>query len=170
MARTMPLVTRRDLEEIAANEACVWFVTIRHPNVVGEVRLVTDNCDYQIGDALYHQAWFEIALLTDTDQPPRTQFSFPNTDRSQTLQLEAMTTPARVDMILHTTAWFDLTSEPRALKTGTTEADLVPIYAARYLSLRAVNVTPGSVSVVPVFSARGSDVRSNQAVVCRIMS
>ncbi|MCI5075545.1 hypothetical protein [Oricola sp.] len=153
MARSIPLVTRQSLEDYCADNALAFFVELTHEDVAQAVRLVTDGVDYVWDGETWHKSWFEIALLTDSERPPETRFSFPNVDRSKTMQLEHLKGAVQVSFWVISSGYFDLTANPRTVLEGET---VETAYQALYLDLIDVEVGPADVSGM----LRGLDVRS----------
>jgi len=153
MARSIPLITRQSLEDYCSAEALAFFVEIGHEDVDESVRLVTDAVDYVMDGETWHKSWFEITLLTDTDKPPETKFSFPNVDRSKTMQMEGLNGPVTVNFWVISTAYFDRTADPRTVLAGET---VVAAYQALHINLVNVRVTGASVQG----TLRGLDIRS----------
>lgn len=150
--RTIPVLNRKVLEQSSAGEAFLAFVTITHPQVSYTIRLVLDGADYEIGGNTWHKSFFELELITDTEQPPSAKFRFPNVDRAAITMLQAVANPPRVAFDLISTAYFDLTAEPRTVKPDTTVEYL---YRARGLFL--TDITADSVQVEGTL--RGHDYR-----------
>lgn len=117
--RAIPVLNRKILEQSSAGEAFLAFVTISHPQLAVPHRFVLDGADYVVDGLTYTRSFFEIDLITDTDEPPSAQFRFPNVDRAAITTIQAVANPPRVALDLISTEYFDLTVEPRVVKPAT---------------------------------------------------
>lgn len=142
MARVIPVIARQALEQSSSKDAVLVFVTITHPEMVDIIRLVIDGVDYLIDDVTWHRSFFELDLLTDEDTPPQARFRFPNVNRVAINMLSRVATPARVQFDLISSAYFDLTADPRTVLPGMTPE---LIYSAKALFL--VDITADEVQV-----------------------
>ena len=118
--RAIPVISRRLLEQSSSGVPILVFVTVSHPTLETPIRLVVDGADYVVNGDTFHQSFFELDLLTDTEQPPQARFRFPNVDRTAITLLRRVSGPCRVEFALLPASWFDLTVEPRTVKTGLT--------------------------------------------------
>lgn len=146
--RTIPVIARREHEKSSSPNADLIFVRITHPDTTDVIRLVVDGVDYVMDDgaeigATWHRGGFELDLLTDTEEPPKAEFRFPNVDWSAMGMLAKVNTPARVTFSVVTSAYFDLTKDPRTVKPGLT---VEPSYRAAGLDLRDIAVDDVSVT------------------------
>lgn len=141
--RVLPERVRQSLESSASGDADIMFVTITHPELDGSIRLARDGADYLVDGETFHQSWFEIDILSDTDGPPKSRFRFPNVDRTAITMLREVVGPAIVAFDLYSSAWFDLSANPRTVKPGET---LVATYSASNLFLTDITITPAEVS------------------------
>jgi len=133
--RVVPIVTRESLERSSSGDAMLIFVAVTHPDLPDVIRLVTDGADYMRA-ALWHKSWFELDLLADDERPPVARFRFPNVDRAAITMLARVSNPARVSFEVISSAWFDITAEPRTVKPGLT---VEPAYEARHLYLTDIS-------------------------------
>ncbi len=133
--RSIPLIDRRAIEQSNSPDAELIFVTITHPEMAETVRLVVDGHDYLIDGKTWNKSAFELDLLTDGDRPPTAPFRFPNVDRTAIAKLRRVNGPCRVAFDVYSSAYFDLTADPRTVKVGLT---LEPIYSAKALFLTEV--------------------------------
>ena len=78
------------------------------------------------------QSAFDLVLLSDTDEPPRARFGFPNVDRASVNRLREVVDPPRVKFEIVPSNYFDLNVEPRVAKAGVTPT---AIYTAKSLFL-----------------------------------
>lgn len=143
MARTVPVIAQRAHEKSSSPDADLVFVTITHPEMADTIRLVIDGADYVMDGATWSRSYFELDLVTDTEEPPRAQFSFPNVDRAAMNMLSRVNGPARVEFRIVSSAYFDLTVEPRTVKPGYTVENT---YQAQCLDLRDVTADDATVS------------------------
>lgn len=135
MARPIPIVTRRALEQPSSAEALLTFVTISHETLDAPIRLVLDAEPYVAAGARHEASWFELTLLSDGEGPPTARFSFPAIDRQALARLESVVEPARVAFKIIAASAFDLSASPRIEKTTA-----VPIYTAESLFLTDVTL------------------------------
>jgi hypothetical protein len=140
--RTIPVLNRKVLEQSSAGEAFLAFVTVSHPQMIEAIRLVLDGADYVIGSDTFHKSFFEIDLVSDDESPPKATFRFSNVDRVAITMLRSVASPPRVALDLISTAYFDLTVDPRTVKPATTVEYL---YRARGLFL--TGITADSIAV-----------------------
>lgn len=146
--RTIPVIARREHEKSSSPSADLIFVKITHPDTTDVIRLVLDGVDYVMDDgiepdATWHKAGFELDLLTDTEEPPKAEFRFANVDWTAMGLLAKVSTPARVTFFVVTSAYFDLTKEPRTVKPGLT---VEVTYRAAALDLRDITIDDASVT------------------------
>ena len=140
--RAIPVSVRELLEQSHSDDALLFFVTITHPELTGDIRLVIDGADYVIGGNTWHKSNFDLQLLNDSEGPPQATFRFPNVDRSATMMLRNVNGPARVIFDIYPASYFDLSADPRTVKNGVT---LTSVYTAQELFL--VNVAISSTEV-----------------------
>jgi hypothetical protein len=143
MARTIPVLSRRILEQSSASDPILVFVSVTHPTMPNAIQLVVDGVDYLINGSTWHQSFFELDLLTDTEKPPQANFRFPNVDRAAITMLQNVSGPCRVEFALLPASYFDLTADPRTVKPGLTVIwDRAPagslIYRAQSLFLTTI--------------------------------
>ncbi|OJU12759.1 MAG: hypothetical protein BGN85_08840 [Alphaproteobacteria bacterium 64-11] len=137
MARTIPVVTRKSLEEASSGDPVLLFATISHRDLVEDITLVLDGADYVLDGITYSKSWFELDLISDDDQPPTAQFTFPNVDRVAFGMLSGVTYPARVSFKLIAASNFDLTVDPRTVLSAVT---VETIYSADLLFLTDITI------------------------------
>jgi hypothetical protein len=113
--RVLPILSRRLLEQSSSGEPILVFVTVTHPDLDTPIRLVVDGADYVVNGDTWNQSFFELDLLTDTEQPPSARFRFPNVDREAISLLRRVSGPCRVEFALLPASYFDLTVEPRTV-------------------------------------------------------
>lgn len=130
MSRAISILSRRAFEAPQSEDAELFFVTVTHPEMTDIVRLVVDGVDYVIDGETFHKSAFDLDLLTDSDKPPSAQFRFPNVDRTAVAKLRRVNGPCRVRFDVYSSAYFDLSVEPRVVKAGLI---LQAIYSAKSL-------------------------------------
>lgn len=141
--RTIPILSRREAEKPSSGVAEVFFATVTHPETSDVIRLVVDGVDYVLNGDTFHKSAFELDLLMDSDRPPSAPFRFPNVDRTAIAKLRLVNGPCRVSFEVYSSAYWDLTQDPRTVKPGLTPA---PIYTARSLFLTEVSADDVAVS------------------------
>jgi len=109
----------------------------------GVVRLVTDGADYVIDGDTYSRSWFELGMVTDSDQAPVAKFKFENINRKVMNMLAEVDGPAKVQFDVIPSSFFDLSTDPRTVLPTKT---VTPIISAKSLYLINVNVDALSVS------------------------
>lgn len=155
-ARIIPIVTRHALERARMDHGLLFFTRISHRDLDRDVNLVTDDEPYSWDGVTWEKGWFELGLLTDSDRPPQTKFSFPNVDQKRMALLEGINGRARIDYWVISTGNFDLSKSPRTVLEGVT---VQPVYRALYLKLIDVEITPERVSGTLInFDPRGETV------------
>ena len=120
MSRTIPILTRRDLEQPSSGVAEIFFVTVTHPETSDVIRLVVDGVDYVLNGDTFHRSAFELDLLQDSDRPPSAPFRFPNVDRTAIAKLRLVNSPCRVMFEVYSSDYWDLSQDPRTVKAGLT--------------------------------------------------
>jgi hypothetical protein len=143
MARSIPIASRRKLEDASSDEPVLLFATIRHRSLIDPIPLVLDNADYVLDGDTFHKSWFELELLSDDDKPPVAKFTFPNVDRQPINLLANVVGPATVDFRLIAASCFDLTADPRTVLPDVT---VEPLYSASSLFLTDIQVDQVQVS------------------------
>lgn len=150
MARTLEVLSRRLLELSSSSEQILVFASVTHPMVPTPIQLVLDGVDYVINGSTWHQSYFELTLLTDTEKPPQATFKFPNVDRAAITMLQNVSGPPRVEFALLASSYFDLTADPRTVKPGLTITwNRAPAGNLTYLAqkLFLTNVTADQIQV-----------------------
>lgn len=155
-ARFVPLDLQRLLEQSSSGVHIVTFIRITHPGIGQDAYLAVDDVDYLIDGQLHKAAkGVKIKPVTDTDQAPRTTFSFPNVDYTTLIGLADIVDPAKVSFYYAPDTNFDRRTSPRVLKAGNT---IQPFW--RHLAL---NLTDVSVNEVVVSGTlRGPDYSQEQ--------
>lgn len=154
--RFVPPDLQRMLEMSSSGVDIVTFIVITHPNMGQAAYLAVDDVDYLIGGQIYQRAkGVKLKPVTDTDQAPRTTFSFPNVDYSRLIGLADIVDPAKVTFHYAPDTSFDRRTKPRQLKAGKV---LEPFWRHIGLNLTDVSVTETLVSG----SLRGPDYSQEQ--------
>lgn len=143
--RSIPVISRRELEKNNTGEVFLVFVSITHPEITDEINLVVDGYDYIWNGKTWHKSYFELEILTDDDSPPQANFSFPNVKREAMARLSTVVQPCRVAFYIVASSYFDLSitdeNTPRpALVTPQTA------YKAERLFLTSIKADPIMVS------------------------
>jgi|GEM_PF-1663340 len=149
MSRIVPSIARRSHERSSSPDADLMFMEVTHRASADVIRLVIDGVDYKIGDDIWHKSFFEYELVTDTEDPPTTRVRFANVDRKSVGLLTRVVDPARVRLMVITSAYFDLSTDPRTVKAGYT---IQPTYEARSLDL--IDVTINDITVEGTLKSR----------------
>ena len=137
MPRELPILMRQKLEAESSDDAALFFVSIRHEALDGEIRLVTDGVDYDFEGETWHKSWFELTPPTDTEGPPTSKFVFPNVDRRATNLLERVTEPVVVRFRIFSASWFDLSVAPRAVRSGSTPTPALDVKHQYLIDIKA---------------------------------
>jgi len=141
MSRATAIAARAALENPAAPDALLGFLTITHPSLAAPLRVVSDVMDYMQGGNTFIGIPFGYKLLTDNDAPPRSQLRLSNVDRKIGQALRALSGRATVQLQLMSSADFDLSQDPRT-EIGTA----AEIYGFRYFSLVNASVSATEVT------------------------
>ncbi|MBZ9678889.1 hypothetical protein [Mesorhizobium sp. ES1-1] len=142
--RFVPTDLQRMLEMSSSGVDIVTFITIAHPNMAQTAFLAVDDVDYLIDGQTYQRAkGVKLKPLTDTEQAPRTTFSFPNVDYSRLIGLAEIVDPAKVTFFYAPDTSFDRRTKPRVLKAGKV---LEPFWRHIGLNLTDVSVSETVVS------------------------
>lgn len=130
MSRVDAEAQRLTLEQESSPHALIAFLTIEHPAFADPIRVVSDVMAYQVGGVRYEGIPFGIKQLTDTESGPRTQIVVQNLDRRIGEALRQSQTRAKAELVLRSSADFNLSVDPR-----TEIAATAPIYAFRHFEL-----------------------------------
>lgn len=133
--RSIPDSARVELERSNSPDALLAFLTITHGGLTEPIRVVSDVFNYIWAGEEYVGIPFGATPLTDTDQPPATEIRVQNIDRRIGKALEATNERAKVEVVLLSSADFDLTADPRT-EIGTP----AEIYAFREFEMVDVSV------------------------------
>lgn len=135
--RQVTSVFRAGIEAPASADVLLLFLTISHPSLSDDIRIVVDRKDFMLGGKKYLAAPVEIDILTDDDRPPRGRITLQNVDRQIGEAVRRMTNSPQLRIQLLSSIDFDLTADPRT-PIGTPAVE----YEADYLRLRNVSVDP----------------------------
>ena len=143
MRTSIPIISRRELERSSSGEVFLVFVTITHPEITDEINLVVDAYDYIWNGDTFHQSYFELNLISDDENPPQANFSFPNVKREAMARLSTVVQPCRIAFYILPASYFDLTitdpNTPRPVLAGVTPT---PVYTAVQLFLTSIKADP----------------------------
>lgn len=112
-SRAIPLSVRREFEKQESGQVPLIFLTITHPAIEEQIRVVSDVKDYVFGGLTYTGFPFDIVLPSDNEGPPSATLSIQNVDRVIGDTLRRVSDPARLSIVIVSSADFDLTAEPR---------------------------------------------------------
>lgn len=132
--RSIPSAALAALEAPESPDALLAFLTITHEVLAAPIRVVSDVFDYIAGGETYVGLPFGYRLLTDDEASPQTELRMQNVDRRIGQALRLVTSPARLNLVIRSSADFDLTQNPR------TEVSNAPIYAMSQFHLVDVRV------------------------------
>ena len=133
--RSIPVSLQRELEKQESAEAILAFLTISHPTLEDDIRVVTDSTDYTRSTGLFQGFWFDIELLSDNDRPPVSRLEVQNVDRAIGNVLKTIVEAPILKLELLAMSDFDLTADPRTVLTSESE-----VYVADNLFLVNVSV------------------------------
>ena len=136
MSRIAAEARRAELEEVAAPDAILAFLTITDVGLDEPIRVVSDVTDYQLDGALFVGLPFGFRLVTDTEEIPRAQLTMQNVDRRIGQAILNLRGRPDLTLELRSSADFDLSVVPR-----TPLGLAAPIYAFRRMTLRDVSVS-----------------------------
>lgn len=130
--RPIPPGVLREMGRANSADAYLVFLKISHPNLLGELCIVSDNANYTLLGQDYIGFEFGIALLSEADQLPSTQLSIQNVDRRLGDALISLIMPPRINIAVIALSQFDTSVEPRvSLNPGSEEY----VYEAKHLYL-----------------------------------
>lgn len=132
--RSIPAAALAALEQQESPEAILAFLTITHEALDSPIRVVSDVFDYVTGGNTYIGLPFGYRILTDDESAPQTELRVQNTDRRIGQALRRINSPARIDLVIRSSADFNLANDPR------TEITSAPIYAVGHYRLLDVRV------------------------------
>ncbi|HMO07722.1 MAG TPA: DUF1833 family protein [Paracoccaceae bacterium] len=139
MPRTDALARRDLLEDPAAPDALLAFLTIDHPRLAQPIRVVSDVTDYRIDGATWIGIPFDARPVTDGDGLPEGRLRMEAVTRRLPAALRAVTGRAQVALALRSSADFDLGTLPR-VPAGPLPP---PVYAFERFELRDIAFDPG---------------------------
>ncbi|MBB99196.1 MAG: hypothetical protein CML67_06625 [Rhodobacteraceae bacterium] len=133
--RAIPSDLARELEGPETAETLLVFLRIGHRRLSRDLLIVSDGADYLIDGETWTGFDFDIRLLSDTDQPPRTELTVQNVDRRIGEAILSLDSPARLDIDVIPASQFDTSADPRVPLVN----PVARAYSARHLAL--VDVT-----------------------------
>jgi hypothetical protein len=104
---------RRALEAQDSDHVILTFMTVEHEFLSEPLRVVNDVVDYVLDGATYQGILFGFKLLPDGEEIPTTDIVIPNVDKRIGRVLRPLGGRAKVSVVLHSSADFDLTQFPR---------------------------------------------------------
>lgn len=104
---------RQSVESRFQGDANLLFVTLSHDLLSDPIRVVSDTKDYIRDGFTWTGFPFDIALLTDDDQPPRATLEIQNVDLRIGNTIRPLTSAPRLKIELLHSDDFDLTQTPR---------------------------------------------------------
>ena len=111
--RTIPDGVRRELDREESAEQILAFLTIAHPTLLDDIRVVSDPVDHVLGGLTFTGFVFNITVLSDDDRPPFTQLTIQNSDRAIGNALRLIDSPPKLTLKLIAGSEFDQTVDPR---------------------------------------------------------
>ncbi len=143
MSRSIPILSRRELEKSSTGEVFLVFVKITHPELPDNITLVVDGYDYIWNGIRWYKSYFELELITDDENPPQANFSFPNVKREAMARLSEVVQPCRVDFYIAAASYFDLTiTDPDTPRTVLPGKTVTTVYDAPRLFLTSIKADP----------------------------
>ena len=139
--RSIPTAARKDAQQPESAHARIWFIVVRHPNLLEPIRVASDVLDYTLDGHLYKGIPITVIPITDTDQQASSKIRMPNIDRQIGDALRTISGRAMFEATQYSTADFDLTKQPREA-IGTPS----PILSYEQFELRNVDVDAIAVS------------------------
>lgn len=136
MVRTLPPEVLRELNRQESAELLLLFMTITHPEVIGEIRVVSDPRAFILDGNTYIGFRFDIRILTDNEAAPFAQLTIQNVDKRIPEGILAANSPARINIEVLSASEFDLNEEPCGELNGVGTAQRV--YKAPQLFLTEV--------------------------------
>lgn len=112
-----------------SGDPALALLTMTHPLWGAPYRLARNNAAVSSRGQIFAAAWFEVDVVTDTDQPPRATLTIPNVDRAIGQMARGLGSAPEVAIEVISAAHPD-----------------EPIYRAARLQLRNIQVSPLTVS------------------------
>ena len=125
-----------------SGDVALLFAEIDHPDWANPLRFVSDTSDYVWNGNTYLGAIFDVQILTDNDNPPTAQFTFPNIDRSIGELISSTVMPPTIQLDIVHSAFFNLAVSPRVPLGAQPTAE----YTAKNLWIADVTVDAVQVS------------------------
>ena len=111
--RNITASLRREMERQESGETVLVFLTLSHPALADDIRVVADPVDFIWGGKTFIGFLFDIELLSDTEAPPEARLTIQNVDRKIGNVLREITDPIRVQIDVIAASEFDLSVKPR---------------------------------------------------------
>lgn len=113
MTRPISTSLRRELERSSTEE--IIFVTLRltHETLAEAIPLVCHPVPIVVGGETYRASWFDLKLLSDNENYPKTSVTIPNVDAAIGRGIKALYgNPMRATITVYSGSDFDLTANP----------------------------------------------------------
>lgn len=161
MARTIPAATQAGLEERAASEFILTFLTLAHPELGDAVRLVSDDVDYLRASGLFYGTRFRLSRPGDDESMSRGRLTLPNVSWYIGQFITSISTPmtCRIELLARS----NFTLYPDENGQITVLDSEVVLYSSQLLQLRGVTLNQSvaegelittDLSTVPAFPVR----------------
>ena len=111
--RTIPAGVRREIDREESRGIYLTFLTISHPSLADDERVVADPVDFILGSKTFTGFQFSLPILTDTDRPPVAQLKIQNVSQRIGEVLREIDQPATLKLELIPASEFNLTVDPR---------------------------------------------------------
>ena len=111
--RVIPPGVRRDLESLDNPHVLLAFMTISHPNLAEDVRLVSDAFNYEWNGEIWQGLVFGFGIVTDNEGFPRTEITLSNVDRRISQILRNTQERARLSLQVISSSEFQKRFNPR---------------------------------------------------------
>ncbi len=135
--RTIPADDRREFDREESQQISLTFLTISHPSLADDERVVSDPVDFILGGKVFTGFEFSLPVLTDTDRPPVANLKIQNVTPRIGEVLRQIDQPATLKIEEIPASEFDLTVDPRT-EIGTASRT----YTAAELTLVGVEANP----------------------------
>ena len=135
--RTIPAGDRREIDREESQQVYLTFLTISHPSLADDERVVADGADFILGGKTFTGFEFSLPILTDTNRPPVAQLKIQNVSQRIGEVLREIDQPATLKLEVIPASEFNLTVDPRT-EIGTAART----YVADQLTLVGVEADP----------------------------
>lgn len=107
MPRSITASFRKAVEANFSGDVDLVFLTISHPSLSDDIRVVMDNRNYSYNGHTYIGFPFDIQLLSDDEQPPKAQLAIQNVDSGIGEAIRTLVSPPRLKIELLSSADFN---------------------------------------------------------------